>query len=201
MLQIKKLPEWSETEESLTESGTKKTKVAKKERKKDIFFGFFIVSLCLSVIFGVWLVWTLCSPPRLIDVFYKKTMFSFGDDKNIAQDSTPTTPEDFMFFFYTNQYTNVPYQTPNKQLSLVKDAVIDFMPPQDAVRYFDVLKNGPALSDNFYDNYSYRKNSYYIKTGILVLLFLICLTATVLTRVLPQRQTVVGTMRGSEWKK
>ncbi|MBR5626426.1 MAG: hypothetical protein IKW74_02245, partial [Thermoguttaceae bacterium] len=82
-----------------------------------------------------------------------------------------------------------------------KDAVIDFMPPQDAVRYFDVLKNGPALSDNFYDNYSYRKNSYYIKTGILVLLFLICLTATVLTRVLPQRQTVVGTMRGSEWKK
>ena len=87
-----------------------------------------------------------------------------------------------------------------KDSYVVNDAAIDLMTPAYAVEYFDYLKTGLSLSDNFYDKY----DSLIIRRRIMMAFFAILaglsLAAAAVPLFLSKEQKTVGAARGSDWK-
>ena len=82
----------------------------------------------------------------------------------------------------------------------INDWVIDQMTPYMAYEYFDLLKNGPALSDNFYENLEALKTQYRLKSGLYGLLLFLSLMICAVPWFMPKQAATVGAARGSEWK-
>lgn len=82
----------------------------------------------------------------------------------------------------------------------INDWAIDQMTPFMAYEYFDLLKNGPALSDNFYENLEALKTQYRLKSGLYGVLLLLSLAVCAVPWFMPKQAATVGAARGSEWK-
>lgn len=82
----------------------------------------------------------------------------------------------------------------------VNDWLIDRMAPTMAYRYLDHLKNGPRLSDNFYENLDMLGTQYKFKVTLYSILLALSVVLCAVPWMLPKQDYVVGTMRGSVWK-
>lgn len=82
----------------------------------------------------------------------------------------------------------------------INDWLIAQMTPYMAYNYFDLLKNGPALSDNFYENLEALKTQYRLKSGLYGVLLLLSLIVCVVPWLLPKYTVTVGAQKGTEWK-
>ena len=126
------------------------------------------------------------NPPKPIDVLNIQRYY-VNDGKVIQRDSNPIEPSDAYFFVTKDNY-------------VVNDPAIDLMTPAYAVEYFDYLKTGLNLSDNFYDKY----DSLIIRRRITMIFFAVLaglsLAAAVVPLFLPKEQKTVGAARGSDWK-
>ncbi len=140
--------------------------------------GFFL--------FTALLIRTGVKPPQLIDVLNIQRYY-VNDGKLIQRDSNPIEASDAYFFITKDSY-------------VVNDAAIDLMTPAYAVEYFDYLKTGLSLSDNFYDKY----DSLIIRRRIMMAFFAILaglsLAAAAVPLFLSKEQKTVGAARGSDWK-
>ena len=117
--------------------------------------------------------------PQPQDVLNKQVVYHF-DGKLAVQDSTPIPMGESYFFIIT-------------------DEIIDHFNPIDSMRYWELIKDGPAMSMNFRENYETLKDYYYLRcvgTGILVILALSILISSFF---LGQTKTV-GTRQGTVWK-
>ena len=82
----------------------------------------------------------------------------------------------------------------------INDWLLDRMTPVMAYRYLDQLKNGPQLSDNFYENLDMLHTQYKFKVAMYSILAGLSLVLCAVPWMLPKQDYVVGAMRGSVWK-
>lgn len=154
--------------------------------------GIFIVGVALFLLFGFLLVRTASRFPVPTQVFQKQRDF-IQDGSIVHRDSIPVSPDDFAFYIDDQS-------EPGKWL-LINDYYIDErMGPYMLCDYFNRLKNGPRLSDNFYENYDILKANYWMKVTLYGVLLVFSAVLCFLPWVLPKKQVTVGVMRGAEWK-
>ena len=161
------------------------------EPKKRVKFpaarkGLLIAGILGFLFFSALLVRTVFNPPELIDVLNIQR-FYLDKGKVIQRDSNPIEGSDAYFFITKDGY-------------IVNDSVIDRMTPVYSVEYFDYLKTGLNLSDNFYDKY----DSLIVRHRLMMIFFGvlagISLAAAAVPLFLPNVQKTVGAARGSDWK-
>ena len=126
------------------------------------------------------------NPPQPIDVLNIQR-FYVDNGKLIQRDSNPIEKSDAYFFVTKDNY-------------VVNDPAIDLMTPAYAVEYFDYLKTGLNLSDNFYDKYDSLIVRRRITMVFLAILAGLSLVAAVVPLFLSKEQKTVGAARGSDWK-
>ena len=185
MMQIKKLPLFgvgesvSTTNQSVT-SANPNAATAASVKKGGLNASIFVIGLLLSIFAIGYFVYTVMyTYPQPQDVLKKQVVYHF-DGKVAMQDSNPIPMSESNFFYITDEY-------------------IDYFNPIDAMRYWELVKDGPAMSMNFRENYQTFKDYYYLRcvgTGILVFIALSVLCSSFF---LGQTKTV-GTRQGSEWK-
>ena len=158
--------------------------------RKSSFFaprkGIMIVGSVMALLFAALLIRSVTTPPQPIDVLRIQRFYLQGE-KVIQRDSSPIEPSDAFFFVTADNH-------------VVNDWMIDHFAPFYAYEYFDYLKNGPKLSDNFYDkldSLSIRRRLMEIFYGVMVLA---SLGIASIPFFMSKRQKTVGVMRGSEWK-
>ena len=137
--------------------------------------GLAIAGTLGFLLFTALLIRTGVKPPQLIDVLNIQRYY-VNDGKLIQRDSNPIEASDAYFFITKDSY-------------VVNDA-----------EYFDYLKTGLSLSDNFYDKY----DSPIIRRRIMMAFFAILaglsLAAAAVPLFLSKEQKTVGAARGSDWK-
>ena len=148
--------------------------------------GLTVVGSLAFVLFTALFFYLLFSPPRPIDVLNIQR-FYVDHGKVIQRDSNPIEASDAYFFVTKDNY-------------VVNDSTIDLMTPAYAVEYFDYLKTGLNLSDNYYDKY----DSLIVRRRITMVFFAVLaglsLTAAVIPFFLSKERKTVGAARGSDWK-
>ena len=148
--------------------------------------GLLIAGILGFLFFSALLVRAVLNPPELIDVLNIQR-FYLDKGKVIQRDSNPIEESDAYFFITKDNY-------------IVNDSVIDLMTPVYSVEYFDYLKTGLNLSDNFYDKYDSLKIRHRLTMAFFVILAGISLAAAAVPLFLPNEQKTVGAARGSDWK-
>lgn len=210
MLKIKKLPVWEESAPIGSAAGgsavgglaaggsavdvrTGESVKNQKERKTRLSgrFGILLFGLLAMLIFGFLFVRQFLCYPIPTQVFQKQREF-INDGNVVRRDSTPIELSDF--YFYVNDDI-IP-----GTWAEVNSWLIARMTPYTAYTYFEYLSNGPRLSDNFYENYDTLKIQYWLKTGLFGALFLLAFLIPILAWLWPKKKTVVGVMRGSQWR-
>ncbi len=203
MLKMKKLPLWAN--EIVGNPQNDSPKIADSEKntvntqknndpEKTLSgrrLGIFIIGVFVFL-WSSWLLWgTVNNKPNPLMVFSKQIMFANGD-KYVHRNSTPVSQKDFNFYLFNNQFDHNDY--------IINEVIIDkMMTPIDAIVYFDNLKDGLELSENFYDNYEEIKYLYKVKFWAVILTMGLSLAVCALPWLLPKKQKVVRTMRGVEW--
>ena len=181
LLQIKKLPfADGNSVQSPALTGTSSVSPAKAPAKAQINLAMLLIGLVLTIAAVLYCVYTvLLTFPKPQDVLKKQVIYHFAG-KVAAQDATPIPiPEQYFF--------------------AINDELIDLLNPVDLIRYWELVKDGPAMSMNFRENYETFKDYYYLRcagTGILVLLALSILISSFFLG----RSPTVGTRQGTEWK-
>jgi len=181
MLQIKKLPLADGNQsQSPAATGASPVSPAKASTKPQINLAMFLIGLVLTIAAVLYCAYTvLLTFPKPQDVLKKQVVYHFAG-KVAAQDSTPI-PMGEQYFF------------------AIDDEIIDLLNPIDLIRYWELVKDGPAMSMNFRENYETFKDYYYLRcagTGILVLIALSILISSFFLG----RSVAVGTRQGTEWK-
>ncbi len=181
LLQIKKLPvaDFDSAEQLvLTEDGMKPTSGA---NSSSVAASICLIGSVLTVAaVGLCLYTVLLTYPKPEDVLKKQVYYRFGE-KVAVQDSNPLPMSESTFF-------------------IVTDDIIDMFNPTDAMRYWEIVKKGPAMSMNFRENFETLKDYYYLRcagTGILILIAVSILISSFFLR---QTKTV-GTRQGTDWGK
>ena len=140
----------------------------------------FWIGLVLTVVAGLYCVYAvLFTFPKPQDVLKKQRVYHFAG-KVAVQDSTPLPIEDVNFLTIT-------------------DEIIDLFNSVHAMGYWQLVKDGPAMSMNFRENYETRQDRYYLHcagAGILVLLA----SSLLISSFFLGRAKTIGTRRGAEWK-
>lgn len=218
MLHIKKLPLFEESDPAAPAEPSGKRNSGEKAPKEDVEqkadssasntaapprkssertlsgsrLGIFIVGIALLLVLGFLLFRTLMNPPVPTQVFQKQRDF-IQNGTVVHRDSLPVTPEDFAF--YIND------QAEPGQWVLVNDIFIEQrMSPYMLCDYFNLLKDGPRLSDNFYENYEILKTTFRMKVVLYIVLLVLSAVVCLLPWLLPKKRTTVGAIRGAEWK-
>jgi len=181
LLKIKKLQLASETQsQSLLATTGAAVSTIQTPMGGRVHFGVFWIGLILTIVAGLYCAYTvLFSFPKPQDVLKKQRIYHYAG-KFATQDSTPIPMDEIEFFIITEEY-------------------IDHFSPMQTIMYWNILKDGPAMSMNFRENYETFKDYYYLRcigTGILVLLTLSVLISSFF---LGQTKTV-GTRQGTVWK-
>ena len=184
MMKIKKLPlfgvEESASKTNQTETPVSSDVTAAPTKKGGLNVSVFVIGILLSIpAIGYFVYTAMYTYPQPQDVLKKQVVYHF-DGKVAMQDSNPIPMSESNFFVITDEY-------------------IDYFNPVDAMRYWEMVKDGPAMSMNFRENYQTFKEYYYLRcvgTGILALLAFSVLCSSFF---LGQTKTV-GTRQGSEWK-
>ncbi|MGL6195868.1 MAG: hypothetical protein ACRC2T_13715 [Thermoguttaceae bacterium] len=204
LLKIKKLPEYKE-QEAVSDSASNvsdsvqntgpvslqsasdqkavltddehKTSVAKKPSRvnKKVFYSGVVLTMCAIVFFLYILLGTYPKPQNVLN---KQVIYTFGG-KTAYQDSTPIPYSETQFFTITDKY-------------------VDMLSPIDSVMYWETLKRGPEMSENFKENYQALIDTYYIHTFGAAILVLLTASIIVASFFLGQNKTV-GTRKGSQW--
>jgi hypothetical protein len=186
LLQIKKLPladaplaDGRQVQSSVTVDASGVSS-AKTSTGTQVNLAMFVIGLFLTIAAVSYCVYTVrFTSPEPQDVMKKQVVYHFAG-KVAAQDSTPIPMPERYFFVIT-------------------DEVIDYMNPIDTIRYWELVKDGPAMSMNFRENYETFKDYYHLRcagTGILVLIALSLLISSFFLG----RSPTVGTRQGTEWK-
>ncbi|MDO5308857.1 MAG: hypothetical protein Q4G03_05125 [Planctomycetia bacterium] len=174
--------------------GSAKTDVTKKTKKGSGKRGGVII-VCSILLLGSL---TMCigrlQPTNPRAVFYKQTNYSLDGDKRIRRDSTPITPMDYGFYYFTD------LSNPQRPLTYyIDDNLIDNMSLFAAYNFFEYCRE-LDLSDNFYENYQMIKTKRLLSAiayGVVALLSLCGLLFGIFHK---ESTKQVGTMRGSEWR-
>ncbi|MDO5554303.1 MAG: hypothetical protein Q4G68_11125 [Planctomycetia bacterium] len=194
MLKLKKLPLWQE-EESQPRVAEPVVAAGQTVRISPLAgnrLGILLVGVLLTAACAFFLYRHVSRPPMLVQVFFKQTSFASGDTI-VRRNSSPVTQEDYDFFLLRDPGTNQTY--------IINDSVIDVMAPFVAYTYFDVLRNGLDLSDNFKDNFDDIRNLHRIATWAWTLGLCISVLVCAVPWLLPRRQRTVGAIRGAQWTK
>lgn len=178
LLALKKLPLASESVSTTSTKSTSSTATKPNKNSARLvlrFLGFVAMLITFPLFFMVW-----SNYPLPYEVLAKQRAFRFGDTW-IVQDSTPISEME--------QWILV--------LSLED---IEAMPLVTAYFYLDALKDGPALSFNFRENYQRLLDWYYIRVVMWGILAALSLGAFVTSWLLPNREISVGQRSGNEWR-
>ncbi|MDO5580148.1 MAG: hypothetical protein Q4G69_03360 [Planctomycetia bacterium] len=189
MIKMKKLPLWEEPEAASVSPVPQKT--VKKGKLHGGRLGLFIIGLIIALLSGWFLYSLLKFPPNPVQVFSKRIMYASGE-KYVHRNSSPVSQEDYEFYLFHDPYRNLDY--------VIEDGLIDAWAPFPAYTYFDSVRNGLTMSDNFYDNFEEIKYQHRIMVAVAIIVIVIGLVLAVLPWIIPEKKTVVGTMRGTEWK-
>ena len=177
LLQIKKLPL---ADEPQTQFATLPVSPTKTVTKAKINRTVFRIGLVLTIAAALYCAHTvLFTFPKPQDVLRKQVVFHFAG-KVATQDSNPVPTSERYFLAVT-------------------DKDIDYFHSIDTRSYWNLVKDGPAMSMNFRENYETFKDYYYLRcvgTGILVLLALSILISSFFLG----RSPTVGTRQGTTWK-
>ena len=180
LLQIKKLPIADDGQTQSPVTGAAPTVSAKKGTKAEMNLSIFWIGLVLSIAAALYCAYSVFFTfPRPQDVLNKQVVYHF-EGKVAVQNSNPIPMPEQYFFVITDEH-------------------IDHFYPVDTMRYWDMVKDGPAMSMNFREDYETFKDYYYLRcvgTGILVLLALSLLISSFFLG----RSQTVGTRQGTEWK-
>lgn len=138
-------------------------------------------TFCLLVS-TVWFVYCLLyTYPKPDDVLKRRVVYSYTFEGNdsIQRDSTPLTVKEEEFF-------SIPEER------------IDWFTPIETIHYWQLFKDGPAMSSNFWENYYTLIEFYYIRvvgSGLLIVLSIgiICIPFF-------WSNKSVGVRKGTEWK-
>lgn len=194
MLKMKKLPLWEEEKEEKSAAVKGSASLPGSVKRGKLHggrLGLLIVGLIIMVL-GGWYLWTLIKyPPNPIQVFSKRIMYASGE-KYVHRNSSPVSPEDYEFYIFHDPYRKMDY--------VIDDRLIDIWAPFPAYTYFDMLRNGLTMSDNFYDNFEEIKYQYRIMYAVSIIVMIFGVVLCILPWLIPEKRTVVGTMRGTEWK-
>ena len=178
MLKIKKLQQADE----IPKKGTKGSTAAATETKSSrmVNWNIFSVGLILTLFTG-WICWSIIanSYPRPEDVLYKRVMYTFGS-KVLYNDTTPIPIEESSFFSISGEQ-------------------IDRFYPMEALEYWDLVKDGPAMSMNFRENYQSLIDSYYIRCGASIIVVALSFGMVIASFFLGKRK-VIADRSGSVWK-
>ncbi len=179
LLQIKKLPLAGSSEQSASaENGRKRTSPA---NSSSAATGIFLIgSISTLAAVGLCLYTVLWTYPKPEDVLKKQVYYRFGE-KIAVQDSNPLPFSEGTFF-------------------VVSDEMIDSFNPIDAMRYWEIVKQGPAMSMNFRENFETLKDYYYLRCAGSGILILIAVGILISSFFLGQNKTV-GTRQGTNWGK
>ncbi len=206
MLRIKKLPVWEEktvesmetqqkSDDSFADSTTEKTQSvpSKKENKVHVLygarFGIFITGIILTLLFSFLFMEVINSPPKPINVFDKRINFKNGD-QIIHRNSTPLSQSDVEFYLFAF----------DGRTYYVSEELIGHFGAYDSVVYFENLKNGLNLSENFYDNFEEIKYQHRIAIVVMSIFLILSFLLIFVPWFMPRRRKVVGNIRGSVWK-
>ena len=148
--------------------------------------GLLLAGILGFLLFSALLVRSALTPPQLIDVLNIQRYY-LDKGKVIQRDSNPIEASDAYFFITKDGY-------------IVNDSAIDRMTPVYSVEYFDYLKTGLNLSDNFYDKYDSLIVRHRLTMIFFGILAGISLAAAAVPLFLPNEQKTVGAARGSDWK-
>jgi hypothetical protein len=180
LLQIKKLPLADGRQMQSPTADDVSGVPAKTASKTQPNLSMLLIGLILTIAANLYCVYTvLFTFPKPQDVMNKQVVYQFAG-KVAAQDSTPIPMPERYFF-------------------VISEEDIDFLNPIDAMRYWELVKDGPAMSMNFRENYETFKDYYDLRcagTGILVLIALSLLISSFFLG----RPPTVGTRQGTEWK-
>lgn len=192
MLKMKKLPLWEEIEKPIIDPVLPSSgKISKKGKLHGGRLGLFIIGLII-IFLSIWFLHSLMKyPANPLQVFSKRIMFASGE-KFVHRNSSPVSPEDYEFYLFHDPYRKMDY--------VINDGLIDAWAPFPAYTYFDTVRSGLVLSDNFYDNFEEIKYQYRIMVSAAIIGMIIGFVICLLPWLIPDRKTVVGTMRGTEWK-
>ncbi|MCL2306578.1 MAG: hypothetical protein FWC43_14665 [Planctomycetaceae bacterium] len=152
----------------------------KKSTSRRVNFNVFLIGLYLTFAAVAYCTYTvLFTFPKPQDVLDKQVYYHYAG-RFTLQDSTPI-PIDERYFFE------------------ITDEIIDHLNPVDARSYWNLVKDGPAMSMNFRENYETFKDRYILRcvgTGLLVVLALCILISSFFLG----RTKTVGTRQGTVWK-
>ena len=147
--------------------------------------GLLIAGVIGVILFSVLLIRALCNPPKPINVLQIQRYY-MDNGKVIARDSNPIAETDAYFFITRDNL-------------IITDGTIDRFTPFYAMEYFDYLKTGLDLSDNFYDKYDSLYAGWKLTIALDGFLVLLSLAAGIFSFFIRGGKTV-GIQRGSAWK-
>ena len=145
-----------------------------------VHFSMFWIGLVLVIAACVYCTYTvLFTFPLPQDVLRKQRVYHFGE-KRAIQDSVPTPPEEVNFL-------------------LITDEDIDVFSSIQMMMYWNFVKDGPAMSMNFRENYETFKDYYYLRCVGAGILLLLALSLWISSFFLGRSKTI-GTRQGTVWK-
>jgi hypothetical protein len=214
MLQIKRLPEWEDEGAGKPESAAQEDvdqgaapegtahesmkKAPKQPRISPKRKGLFIAAGFVFVV-AVFFIGRIAHKPDPISVHFKRTVYR-ADGKDISRHSTPTTPEDFYFYFIpdpTNE-TGIAYADDGYPL-VVNDDIIDRgLSLFGAYTYFEYVKT-PNFSDNFNENYEAILTRWKTALAIWGFIAFVALVVALLALFTKESTKQVGVARGEGW--
>jgi len=181
LLKIKKLPLVGEAQVQSAATATKAMVSTPKAPSGDrVHLSIFWIGLVLTIAASAYCAYTiLFTFPKPQDVLKKQRVYHFAG-KVAVQDSTPIPMDEVEFFRITDEH-------------------IDRFSPVQTMMYWNMLKEGPAMSMNFRENYDTFKDYYWLRcvgSGILVLLALSLLISSFFLG----KTKTIGTRQGTVWK-
>ncbi len=129
--------------------------------------------------------------PNSID-FYQGLNTEFVTKENLEQVQKAFPDAKIGDYFYIKKVNLGEWVT-------INDWLIDHFPPQFAIDYFEILRNGPQMSDNFYENFDNLQRQHTIQVAAFAVLTFLSLIICIVPWLLPKQRYTVGTMRGSQW--
>lgn len=176
LLQIKKLPE--DTARQKTSEN-----VSENYFLRPFFFVLSIVFLNLALIMAYL---AIIYAPHPMDVITKRKNLVTPEGKSAYKSNLlPIAPEDAQFLeFHTNSYS---YLEPNWRILMMPESV-EHLSPMDTIRYWETLRDGPALSPQFDESFETFKHADRIRWGTSIVSAVIMVVFFVLALFMPKKK-------------
>lgn len=193
MLHLKKQPQEDANEQIVETNDTFTFSSARKRLRNFLFLAGLLVFVSGAFFLFV-LSTTMPQPKDVLSKIQIRYNYSGG---TTFRNPNPISELDQRFFYFQSKPNSYYLQQGSYEIN---DIVFDYMTPIDTFDYWESLKDGPALSANYYEHFQNIKNIHFAKLIGSAIWTVFGLIIFVSGFFIPLKVKVVSERRGADWR-